>query len=200
MTSAINYSGIDPTFPIAGQDNDSQGFRDNFGTIQTALEVAKTEITGLQTNVVLKANLTNNATVDNNLAGSTLSNGIYKHLDGVIYNHGNVIQNQADIDLAVAPFHVLNLTVDTTIVFKNWKTSQNSNGTDRFCQVRVHVKSNNISPAIAVSLGTENGGAIRYESGFPALTLATDGKHKVLEAWSYNGGATVFVRYLGEYA
>ena len=46
MTSAINYTGIDPTFPVAGQDNDSQGFRDNFGAIQTALETAKTEITG----------------------------------------------------------------------------------------------------------------------------------------------------------
>ena len=30
MTSSINPNNIDGTYPIAGQDNDSQGFRDNF--------------------------------------------------------------------------------------------------------------------------------------------------------------------------
>ena len=30
MASTINTANIDETYPIAGQDNDSQGFRDNF--------------------------------------------------------------------------------------------------------------------------------------------------------------------------
>jgi len=30
MTSAINIDNISGTFPVAGQDNNSQGFRDNF--------------------------------------------------------------------------------------------------------------------------------------------------------------------------
>ena len=32
MASNIDATSIDATFPIAGQDNDSQGFRNNFNT------------------------------------------------------------------------------------------------------------------------------------------------------------------------
>ena len=34
MASSINPNNISVTFPVAGQDNDSQGFRDNFNNIQ----------------------------------------------------------------------------------------------------------------------------------------------------------------------
>lgn len=48
MTSLINPTNIDGTYPIAGQDNDSQGFRDNFTNIKNNLETARIEITALQ--------------------------------------------------------------------------------------------------------------------------------------------------------
>jgi len=35
MASSIVTTGIDATYPVAGQDNDSQGFRDNFSQIKT---------------------------------------------------------------------------------------------------------------------------------------------------------------------
>ena len=37
MASNINYVNVDETFPVAGQDNDSQGFRDNFSTIRNGI-------------------------------------------------------------------------------------------------------------------------------------------------------------------
>ena len=193
MTSAINYTGIDPTFPIAGQDNDSQGFRDNFGAIQSALEVAKTELTGLQTNAVLKANLTSNTAVVNDMLGSTISNGVYKQFNGVVYNQGTVLTNPAYIDLNNGPLQILSLTGDFTLTFRNWPLD------NKFCQVRVHLKSDGTATRTA-TLSTENAGTLRYESSFPALTLNTDGvKHKVIDAWTYNHGATVFVKYVGEF-
>jgi len=48
MTSLINTTNIDETYPISGQDNDSQGFRDNFTNIKTQLDTASSEISGLQ--------------------------------------------------------------------------------------------------------------------------------------------------------
>ena len=39
MASTINYLGINENFPVAGQDNDTQVFRDNFDTIKQALVV-----------------------------------------------------------------------------------------------------------------------------------------------------------------
>ena len=47
MASNINSNNIDGTYPIAGQDNDSQGFRTNFTNIKNNLAYAKSEIDDL---------------------------------------------------------------------------------------------------------------------------------------------------------
>ena len=50
MASNIVPGNVDGTYPIAGQDNSSQGFRDNFAAIVTNFTNAKTEIEDLQSN------------------------------------------------------------------------------------------------------------------------------------------------------
>ena len=72
MASNINSNNVDGTFPIAGQDNDSQGFRDNFTNIKTNFTNAKTEIEDLQSKVVLKSALTG-TTLANAGGGSIMS-------------------------------------------------------------------------------------------------------------------------------
>jgi len=48
MASNINFESIDVDFPIAGVDQSSQGFRDNYGIIKNSLSSAKLEIEQLQ--------------------------------------------------------------------------------------------------------------------------------------------------------
>ena len=48
MTSNINPSTINVNFPASDQNNDSQGFRDNFSAIQSALSMASAEISTIQ--------------------------------------------------------------------------------------------------------------------------------------------------------
>ena len=57
MTSLINPLNIDITYPIAGQDNDTQGFRDNFRNIKNNLTQAALEITALQTATYSNSNV-----------------------------------------------------------------------------------------------------------------------------------------------
>jgi hypothetical protein len=52
MASQINPNDIDGAYPVAGQDNNSQGFRDNFTNTKTNFTYAANEITALQTNGV----------------------------------------------------------------------------------------------------------------------------------------------------
>jgi hypothetical protein len=66
MASNINPNNIDGAYPVAGQDNNSQGFRDNFTNIKTNFQYAEDEINDLETNVILKAALTGQ-TLDNNM-------------------------------------------------------------------------------------------------------------------------------------
>jgi hypothetical protein len=73
MTSNINPNNIDGAYPVAGQDNNSQGFRDNFTNTQTNFQYAADEITDLQNKAVLKSALVG-STLNNNMAGSILGN------------------------------------------------------------------------------------------------------------------------------
>lgn len=70
--SNINTTNIDGTFPIAGQDNDSQGFRSNFTNIINNFVAAKTEIEELQAKAVLKSQLSSEVSLNNDLAGGLL--------------------------------------------------------------------------------------------------------------------------------
>ena len=63
MASNIVPGNVDGTYPTAGQDNSSQGFRDNFTAIKNNFTEAKTEIDSLQTN---KASLNSSSNFNNN--------------------------------------------------------------------------------------------------------------------------------------
>ena len=58
MASNIISGTIDGAYPVAGVDNDTQGFRDNFTIIKAGLAVANSEVTALQTNTA-KLNASN---------------------------------------------------------------------------------------------------------------------------------------------
>lgn len=72
MASNINPNDIDGAYPVAGQDNNSQGFRDNFTNIKTNFQYAAQEITALQNNTVF-------INGNNNLGSNTIiSGGVFK--------------------------------------------------------------------------------------------------------------------------
>jgi len=158
MTSQINTSNIDILYPIAGQDNNSQGFRDNFAAIQTGLATASSEITTLQSHAIVSAD-SNNAAVINNFGGSTLSNGYYNRFYGIAYSAGS-ITTSADIDLHNGPIQQYTLTQNATLTFRNWPASG--------CGiVRVHVKSN-LGGVFVPTFATENSGTIKYDVNYPS--------------------------------
>ena len=64
MTSAINPNNIDGAYPVAGQDNNSQGFRDNFTSTKVNFQFAADEITALQNTSVF-------TNADNNMNNNT---------------------------------------------------------------------------------------------------------------------------------
>ena len=81
MASNIVPGNVDGTFPTAGQDNSSQGFRDNFTAIKNNFTESKTEIEALQTN---KASL--NASSD--FADNEVLGAKFKDTSEVVYAHG----------------------------------------------------------------------------------------------------------------
>jgi hypothetical protein len=166
MTSQINFAAITTTYPVAGVDNDSQGFRDNFTAISAGLAVAKAELTALQTNAVLVANLATNTAVVNNMLGSTISNGLYNTFYGVYFDGGNV-PSAANIDLNNGPVQKFTLSgASPTLTFTNWPTS----GRAGYIKVHLHGDGSGVRYPV---LSTSNSGTLRYDGSFPTNPITT---------------------------
>lgn len=168
MTSQINYGAIATNYPVAGEDNDSQGFRDNFTAISAGLAAAKSEITALQSNSVLVADLaTSSNQVQNNMLGSTIYNALYNEFYGVFFNGGSV-SSTANIDLANGPIQKFTLTGDPTLTFTNWPD------TGKYAVVRIIIVSdgNGVRKPIFANSG---GSAPRYDEAYPKLSSGLPG-------------------------
>jgi len=172
MTSQINYSAISTTYPVAGQDNDSQGFRDNFTAIAAALASAQSEITDLQTKAVTTAtlNLTDSNTFTatptvNNLLGSTIANGLFNEFYGVFFN-GGTIPVSANIDLTNGPIQKFTLSGNATLTFTNWPTA------GQYGLVRVMLIGDQVSTR-TVTLSSSNAGTIRTATGWLGQAFST---------------------------
>lgn len=146
MSSQIDSQNIDQTFPVAGQDNNSQGFRDNFTAIQQNFEFAKAELEDLQSKALLKSAL-EGSTLNNDLGGSNISNGNYTNFHGTSYSQ--TVNTSANIDILNGSLQTFTLTDDTTFTFTNWPDSGN------YAVVRAHFVNNGsiISVGNDVELG-----------------------------------------------
>ena len=103
MASNIVTGNIDGTYPKAGQDNSSQGFRDNFSAIKTNFTEAKTEIEALQNN---KANLDST----NNFNGNLVSNAVLKDNGETIFAHGTVSGGSVTLNHENGHYQTLTIT------------------------------------------------------------------------------------------
>ncbi len=141
MSSNINNDNIDSTYPIAGQDNDSQGFRDNFSAIKSNFVATKAELEDLQSKAILKSALTG-GTLSNDLGGNEISNGTHVNFHGKSYTNSST-PTSADIDVRNGSLQVFQISDDSTLTFRQWPT------TGRYANVRVHLRNN----AIAIDVG-----------------------------------------------
>jgi len=113
MVSLINYSSIDATYPIAGKDNDSQGFRDNFGYIKNGLEIAQGEITGLQNNSALTSE-------NNNFNNNQITGAIFRNNSDLFFDGGTISDNTL-VNYANGPYQkfIISGTLTLTLEFPN---------------------------------------------------------------------------------
>jgi len=152
MTSAINPNDIDGTYPVAGQDNNSQGFRDNFTNTKTNFQYAANEITDLQSKAVLKAALIGTV-LDNDMAGSPLSNANISDFSAIVAQLGNQ-SGSVTIDYVDGHYQTVTTSGSISLAFTNWPAAGN------FGIVRVAITVTNIGYTVTlpntVSVGTSN--------------------------------------------
>ena len=121
MTSQINPNNIDGAYPVAGQDNNSQGFRDNFTSTKVNFQYAADEITELQNSGIFKAALTG-STLDNNMNNNT----IYAvNLNDVSTSRTQITATSGPIAInyATGQYQTINTTGSISLSFANFPTS-----------------------------------------------------------------------------
>jgi len=121
MSSNINPNNIDGTYPIAGQDNNSQGFRDNFTQTKVNFQYAASEITDLQNNVVLKSALTG-GTVDNNMGGALLYDATIQDFAATVVAI-SLTSTTCTVNYASGHYQTVTIGSVITVAFSNFPTS-----------------------------------------------------------------------------
>lgn len=186
MTSAINYNNIDGTYPVAGQDNNSQGFRDNFTNIKSNFQSAYDEITDLQNKVLLKSPL-NNGIFSNDMQGNVITNATLQSYRDLLYNLGTT-GGVLTIDFNVGSYQTVILNSSATLNLVNFTPAAGN-----YAKIKIQVTITNTAYTLtfpaSVNLAT---GSIAGLSG-QTITFDNTGTY-VFELGTTNGG-TSFILY-----
>ena len=184
MTSQINPNDIDGAYPVAGQDNDSQGFRDNFTNTGTNFQYAADEITDLQNNAVLKAALTG-TTLDNNMNGSLLYNFEASEVSGAVNPLGTT-SGTVTLDWTNGSYQTLTTSGSVVLGFTNFPAAGVS--ASIVLQITVASTSHTLTLPAAVSIGTAN--LQGYASNI--ITFSITGTY-IFEFTTVNGGSAISI-------
>jgi len=195
MTSAINPNNIDGAYPVPGQDNNSQGFRDNFTNTRTNFQYAADEITDLQNNAVLKSALTG-TTLNNNMNYAIISN---PQLQGPTYTTvtiGNVSNATANVVYSAGSYQTLSTTGNVSLNFSGWPAS-GQYAAARLQLTTTTANANVVMPS-AVGAGSSYT-SLTYIKGRVAssqvVTIASTGTY-VFEFSTADGGSSIFIQDL----
>lgn len=184
MASNITLTGFDEAYPVAGQDNDSQGFRTNFTVSKTALETAKTEITALQADTA-KLNATND------FNGSIIREAEMVANTETVYANGNVTANQ-NISWEFGHYQTVQVGADITLTLSDFPTSS------KLGKMRLQITGDGVTRTIVWA--ASGGGSFKTDPNWPSTFEVTSQTNPVIvDFWTINDGVTVFAQYHGIY-
>jgi hypothetical protein len=191
--SNINTSNIDPLFPVAGQDNSSQGFRDNYNSIISQFQIAKDEISELQTKSVLKDNLSgselSNDMQEAEITNATLKNPGYKALPA----SATTINVTAGSYFKVAALASGNTSTTITITSTTWPTT----GIHSKIMVEVPCTTSTQTSINFTITGQDSGNSLYKESSLTLPYTASAIGSTLWELSTVDRGVTVFLRKVG---
>jgi hypothetical protein len=187
MTSQINPNNINGAYPVAGQDNNSQGFRDNFTNTKTNFQYASEEITALQNSAILSANLANSAPVVNDLLTSTLSNGFLQDMYYTRVAQGT-LSGTVTVDYSVGSYQTVTTGATITLDFINWPAA----GAASIVTLQITVANTGHTVVLPASVSVNNAGVQGLDTTTNTITFAATGVYAFTFTTS-DGGTTITI-------
>ena len=183
MTSSIVPGNIDGTYPVAGQDNSSQGFRDNFSAIKNNFTEAKSEIEDLQDN---KASTNANTSFNDNI----VTKATLKDCAETVYAHGTT---GGSITLNHENGHYQTLTTNAavTLAFTNFP----SGSMGRIILDITYASTAHTLTVTSATLAADN--VTGFDAGTNIVTISTAGRY-LYEFVTPDSGTTVLMHQIGK--
>lgn len=187
MSSDINPNLIDTTYPVAGQDNNTQGFRDNFSGIKQNFEYAEQEINDLQNSVIVKSALAG-GTVDNDFDNNLVYDVRVQQVS-LTRQQANVISNVATLGFSSGHYWTLsNVAANTALAFNStWPAATSQYGQ---LTLEIDVANTSYSYTLPSSVNVGNVGITGLSGN--TLTFASTGKYQFTFG-TYQNGSSVTV-------
>jgi hypothetical protein len=190
MASEINPDNIDTSYPVAGQDNSTQGFRTNFTNIKTNFQFAEEEINDLQTNVVLKSSLSGQS-LDNNMNDALLYAARIQDFSATrvqVTPTGSGTLT-ATLNYSSGHYQTFTTTAATTVAFgSNWPAS----GSYGFMRVEINVASTAHTITLPVEVNVNTSGITGLNTSTNVITFPATGKY-TFDFSTYQAGASVTI-------
>jgi len=186
--SSINPNNIDGTYPIAGQDNDSQGFRDNFTNIKNNFTFASTEITDLQNNAILKSALSG-TTLDNNMNNAQLKGAqIIKFTE--TWNDLGPLSGNITVNWNEGHFQTIETSGNIALGFDQWPTS------GFWTSLKLQITPASTAHTLTLPVEVSNNLANVQMSNGQIVSFPYANVPYLFEFSTYDGGSSVTIRDL----
>ena len=188
MASTISTVGFDAAFPVAGQDNDSQGFRTNFNVTKVGLEAAASEITALQSNTA-KLN------VDNAFNGSVISEAELKANTETVHSNASITASQ-NISWANGHYQTVQAGANITLTLADWPASG--------VMGKLRVQLTGDGTERTVTWASSGGGTVKTDGNVlwtvDAINVTSTSNPVIIDFWTINGGVSVFANIIGTFS
>ena len=193
MTSNINYLSINENFPVAGEDNDTQTFRDNFDTIKTSLRAGQEEITALQNNAA-KLN------EDNDFEDNQISRAVFRDVMDQRFDGGIIAlpTTLLTIDYENGGYQVFRFSANMNIDFQNLPENSSASGPIGCGRMTLELYGDGTSRNLTFI--TSAGTNLRRNTTFPGtVTVSSISAPIIIEVWRHNA-TNIFMNYLGQFS
>jgi hypothetical protein len=184
MTSQINPNNINGAYPVACQDNNSQGFRDNFTNISTNFAYASQEITDLQSKVIVNSQLTGGASLatQNNMLNSPLTNALVANFAYTTVGIGTV-SGAFNVNYASGHYQTVTLGASSSLGFTNWPIA----GQAGFVNLQVTVTDTAYTLTLPVAVSVNRTGVQGLDPATNIIEFAATGVYSFTFTTSTNG-------------
>ena len=187
--SNINYVSINENFPVAGQDNDTQVFRDNFDTIKTSLRYAKEELEVFQSSTTGAARLNQS----NDFQENIISNAVLQGNRDALFDGGNYNQATLNVDYTNGAYQIYKFAANVILEFIAFPENETPAGVGK---VTLELYSDSATPR-NITFASIGPLVYKKNAAFPStLTVSSATDPVIVEVWRYKS-ATIFLTYVG---